>query len=115
MPPQNPHEEEGGLHAEQTRRGAISVTVEAARKREYRTPMKFQDREGRNDSLKLEFENYLKKEKTKEHKKTKGQPPLASQLDAPEADILEITDSLSQKTITIRPQGNGTPATPQQA
>ena len=50
------------MHAEQTRRGAISVTIEAARKRKYCTPMEFQDREGRNDSLKLQFEEYLKKE-----------------------------------------------------
>ena len=57
VPARNLHEEEGGLHAEQTRRGAISVTMEAAQKRKYRTPMDIQDREGRNDSLKLEFEN----------------------------------------------------------
>ena len=70
-------------------RGAISVTIEAARKRNYYSPMEFQDREGRNDSLKLEFEKYLKKEK---RKKTKGQRPLAPQMDAPEADILEEID-----------------------
>ena len=62
VPARNPHEEEGGLRAEQTRRCAISGTIEAAQKRKYCTPMKFQDKEGRNDSLKLEFENYLKKE-----------------------------------------------------
>ena len=55
--------------------------------------MEFQDREGRNDSLKLEFENYLKREKMKKRKKTKGQPPLAPQLGAPEAELLEIIDS----------------------
>ena len=33
VPARNPHEEEGGLHAEQTRRKASSVTIEAARKR----------------------------------------------------------------------------------
>ena len=60
VPVQNPHEEEGGLHAEQTCRGAISVTIEAARKRKYYNLMEFQDREGRNSSLKLEFERYLK-------------------------------------------------------
>ena len=54
--PQNSHEEEGGLHAEQTRRGAVSVKIEAARKRKYCTPMECQDREGRNDSLKMGFE-----------------------------------------------------------
>ena len=72
VPARNPHEEAGGLHAEQTRRGAISVTIEAARKRKYRKPMEFQDRESRNDSLKLEFEEYLKKEKTKKRKKKKA-------------------------------------------
>ena len=56
-------------------------------KRKYCTPMEFQDRGGRNDCLKLEFEEYLKK-----RKKSKGQPPLAPQLDAPEADILEEID-----------------------
>ena len=71
LPARNPHEEEGGLHAEQTHRGAISVTIEPARKRKYCTAMEFQDREGRNDSLKLEIEEYLKKEKTKKRKKTK--------------------------------------------
>ena len=30
--------------------------------------------EGRKDSLKLEFEEYLKREKNKKRKKTKGQP-----------------------------------------
>ena len=92
LPARNPHEEESGLHAEQTRRSAISVTIKAAQKRKYCTPMEFQDREGRNDSLKLEFENYLKREKTKKRKKTKGLPPLAPQLHAPEADILEEID-----------------------
>ena len=57
---------EGGLHTEQTRRGAISVTIEAARKRKYCKPMEFQDREGRNDSLKLELENYLKKRRRRQ-------------------------------------------------
>ena len=89
VPARNPHEEEGGLRAEQTRRGAISVTIEAARKRKYCTPMEFQEREGRNDSLKLEFEEYLKKKKAKKRKNPRGQPPLAPQLHAPEADTLE--------------------------
>ena len=117
LPTRNPHEEEGGLHAEQTRRGAISVTIEAARKRKYSTPMEFQDREGRNNSLKLEFEEYLKKEKAKKRKKSRGQPPLAPQLEAPEADTLEEIDrSISEiSNNPIKPQGNGTPATPQQA
>ena len=57
------------MHAEQTRRGAISVTIEAAQKRKYSTLMEFQDREGRNDSLKLEYEEHLKKEKMKKRKK----------------------------------------------
>ena len=92
VPNRNPNEEEGGLHAQQTRRGAISVTIEAARERKYCTPMEFQDREGRTDSLKLEFEEYLKKEKAKKRKKSRGQPPLAQQLDAPEADTLEGID-----------------------
>ena len=93
MPARNPHEEEGGLHAEQNCRGAISVTIEAARKRKHRTPMELQDREGRNKSRKLKSENYLKREKTKKRNKSKGQPPLAPQLDAPEAELLEIIDS----------------------
>ena len=88
LPARSPHEEEGGLHAEQTRRGAISVTIEAARKRKYCRPMEFQNREGRNDSLKLEFEEYLKRRRINA-KKSKGQPPLAPRLHAPEADILE--------------------------
>ena len=41
--------------------------------------MEFQDREGRNDSLKLEFENYLKRERTEKRKKTKGRPAATSQ------------------------------------
>ena len=49
-------------------------------------------REGRNDILKLESEEYLKKEKTQNRKKSKGQPPLAPRLDVPEADMLEETD-----------------------
>ena len=56
------YEEEEGLHKEQTCRGAVSVVIEAARKRKYSTPMELQDREGRNTSLKLELEKYLKKE-----------------------------------------------------
>ena len=67
--------------------------------------MEFQDREGRNDSLKLEFENYLKREKTKKRKKTKGQPPLVPQLDAPEADILEIIDSAISENSTNQASG----------
>ena len=39
VPARNPHEEEEGLYEEQTRRGAISVTIKAARKRKYRTPI----------------------------------------------------------------------------
>ena len=34
--------------------------------------MEFQDREGRNDSLKLGFEEYLKKDKTKKQKASLG-------------------------------------------
>ena len=40
------------------------------------TPTEFQRREARNDSLKLEREEYLKKEKTKKCKRTIGQPPV---------------------------------------
>ena len=36
-----------------------------------------QRQEGRNNSLKLEFEKYLKTEKKKKRKKTTGQLPLA--------------------------------------
>ena len=97
LPARNPHDKEGGLHADQTRRGTISVTIEAARKRKYCTPMEFQDREGRNDSLKLEFQEYLKTEKTKQRKKSKGQPPQAPKLDEPEADILEESWSYLRK------------------
>ena len=43
--------------------------------------MELQNREGRNNSIKLEFEEYLRKE-TKTRKKTKGQPPLPLQQDA---------------------------------
>ena len=97
LPARNPHEEEWGLHAEHTRRGAISVTIEAARKRKYCSPVEFQDREGRNDSLKLEFQEYLKKEKAKKRKKSRGQPPLAPRLDAPEAETLgEIDSAISE-------------------
>ena len=53
--------------------------------------MEFQ-REGRNDSLKMGFEEYLKKGKTKKCNKTKGQLPLAPQQDAPKADIMEERD-----------------------
>ena len=49
-------------------------------------------KEGRNDSLKLEFEEYLKKEKKRKCKEIKGQPPLASQQDALEVDVLMETD-----------------------
>ena len=91
VPPQNPHEE-GGLHASQTHKGADSVVIEAACKRKYCTPMDFQDREGRNDSPKMGFEEHLKKGKTKKRKKPKGQPPLAPQQDAPGADILKEID-----------------------
>lgn len=37
-------------------------------------------KEGRNDSLKLGFEEYLKKEKRKRREKTSGQLPLASDI-----------------------------------
>ena len=53
--------------------------------------MEFQEREGRNDSLKLGFEEYLRKE-VKRRKKTKGRPPLASQECAAVADFLEEID-----------------------
>ena len=52
--------------------------------------MDFQDREGRNESLKMGFEEYLKKGKTK--RTQKGQPPLAPQQDAQDPDILEEMD-----------------------
>ena len=85
---QTPHEEEGGLHEEQTRRAAVSVVIEAAQKRKYCTPMEFQNTEGQNDSLKLELEKYMEKrgEETQEDKRPS---PLASQQDACETDILE--------------------------
>ena len=37
VPARNDHEEEGGLHEEQSRRGAVSVGIEAARKGKYCT------------------------------------------------------------------------------
>ena len=64
--------------------------IQAVRKRKYCTPPEFQ-REGSNASLKLEFEEYLKKGE-KNRKKAKGQPLLASQQDVSEADILEDID-----------------------
>ena len=39
VPARTPYEEQGGLHAEQTHRGAVSVTIEAAWERRYCTPM----------------------------------------------------------------------------
>ena len=57
MPTQFPHEEEGGLHAEQARRGALSSVIEALRKRECCTNG-VPRREGRITTLKLEFEEY---------------------------------------------------------
>ena len=80
------------MHAEQTPRGAVSVVIEAPPKRKYCTPMEVRDRKGSNDSLKMGFEKYLEKGKIKKRKRTKGQPPLASKQDAPEADILEEVD-----------------------
>lgn len=37
VPARNPHGEEGGLHEEQSHRGAVSVVIETARKRKYCT------------------------------------------------------------------------------
>ena len=65
VPVRTPHEEEGGLHEEQTHKGAASGVIEAAGKRKYCTPMTVQNREGRTNSLKLEFEEHLKVEKMK--------------------------------------------------
>ena len=48
--------------------------------------MEFKTREGRNDSLRLELKEYMKKEKEKKRKKTTGQPLLALRQHAPEAD-----------------------------
>ena len=76
-----PMRKEGGLHAEQTCRGAVSVMIKAAQKRKYCTYMEsileWKDRDGRNDSSKMGSEEYLKKGKTEKRKKTKDQPPLA--------------------------------------
>ena len=38
LPAQNPHEV-GGLHAEQTRRDALSIVIEPVRRRKHCTPM----------------------------------------------------------------------------
>ena len=75
--------------------------------------MEFQDGEDRNDSLKLGFEKHPKKEKTKKRKKTKSQPPLATQLDTPEAGILEEMNKSSQETITNKFQSNDLPISQQ--
>ena len=66
--------------------------------------MGFQDREGRNDSLKLKLEKHLKKEK-KKRRKTIGQPLLAPQRDAPEADILEEIDRAISEDDNNQPSG----------
>ena len=63
--------------------------------------MEFQDKEGRNDRLKMRFEENLKNGKTKKRKKTKGQPPLAQEQDAPEAKVLEEIDRATQMTKTM--------------
>ena len=60
LPERCPHEEEGGLHQEQTRRGALSVTINPVRKKRYITPLEFQERESREDSLIETFKEYLK-------------------------------------------------------
>ena len=65
--------------------------------------------------MKLEVEEYLKKEKTKKRKRTKRQLPLDPQQDAPEADILEEMIKSFQETITNKFQSNDSPATRQQA
>ena len=65
--------------------------------------------------MKLEVEEYLKKEKTRKCKRTKGRLSLDPQQDAPEADILEEMNRSSQETITNRSQRNDNPATRQQA
>ena len=39
VPAGNSHEEDGGLHEEQTRRGAVSFVIEAAQERKYFTPV----------------------------------------------------------------------------
>ena len=88
VPAQNSHEEEAGLHEEQTCRNAVSVVNEAVQKRKSCTSMKFQSEEGRTDSLKLKIRGYLKKEAEKRCNKTKGQPPLAPRQHASEADTL---------------------------
>ena len=67
--------------------------------------MEFQDRESRSDSLKLEFEEYLKKEKAKKRKKSRGQPPLAPQLEAPEADTLQEIDRAISENNNIQASG----------
>ena len=61
LPTQNPREVEGGLHAEQNKKNTFSIVIVAARKRKSCTPTELQKREGRNDSLKPELEEYLKK------------------------------------------------------
>ena len=54
--------------------------MDPVQKRVYSTPMEFQSRKGRNDSLKLKIKEYLKKEKTETRKKTNGQLPCRSYL-----------------------------------
>ena len=48
----------GGLHAKLTRRGALSIVIEALQKRTSKVP-----KQGRNVSLKLEVEEIPKEEK----------------------------------------------------
>ena len=115
VPARNPHEENGGSNEEQTRRGAVSAVIEAVRKRKYCTPMEFNGRKGRNDSLKLKYEKHLKKEKRWKHKKTKNQLPLAPHQHAPEAHTLQMDKAFSEDSIHPPEQQNDTTASPKQA
>ena len=68
------------------------------------TPMKFQRREGRNDSLKLEREGVPEEKEDKEVKRRTSQPPChsswpqgsPSQQHAAEANTLEIDRAMSE-------------------
>ena len=84
------------MHEEQTLGGAVSDVIEAVQKSKCCSPMEFQSGEGRNDSLKLASEGYLKREEKKQ-RKTKGQPQLVPRQHASGADILkDISRAISE-------------------
>ena len=71
----------------------------------YSPRMAIQRRKNRKESQKLELEEHLRKEKKVKFKKTIGQPPLASQQHASEADArVEMDRAISEDNNHLIPK-----------